>query len=307
MNQLYNDKKGLLPLPKDIRDFSHSRVFGSVATNDLPIEDFLVETPLEIKNQDINYFSDFCAVYAGTEVSEDQEGIVGVPEYSFAKAYQILGISPIGQFGLNLRDACNAFYQYGYLPRTHDPFACNTVNRPPRDFIATYTNWPKELDAIAAQYKEASYFAVDGPHDMFDNLRSVMANNLSYRKSIITGCIWRQSWTMALGGIIPETYETNGTAHAFKIFGQKIINGIIYLVAQLSDGELIGDNGKFYFPRSVVNAEFTFGAFTFQNIPKEEAIWHIANSVQVNDGNFTRIAKFFIATIRRVINVIHVS
>ena len=58
----------------------------------------------------------------------------------------------------------------------------------------------------------------------------------------------------------------------FKIFGQKIIGSEIYLVAQLSQGEDVGDRGLFYLPREVVNKEIgAYGIFMFYDMEREEA------------------------------------
>ncbi len=291
--------KGLLPLPPDDRDFSHAQVFGSVAASDLPIEDFLVATPLEIKNQDLNYPSDFCASYAAAECAEDEDQVIMVPEYTFAAAKWLLqqagDPNAISEFGLNLRDIANAGTKVGFLPRTSDPFGCDTPHRPVRDFIANFKNWPESLAGIANKYKRASYFsALTGPHDVFDNLRSALWLNRMSRVAIFTGAIWRYSWVVAPGGIIPTIYESNGSGHAFEIIGQKTIAGEIYIVMRSSDGPSTGDNGFYYFNRQVVNKEIgQYGAFLFNPMPKDIAQWHIDNAIPATAGNLSRITVFF--------------
>lgn len=296
MNQTGYKGKGLLPLLTDKRDFSHSAVFGSIAVDDLPTRDFLVAVPLEIKDQDINYPSDYCTSYASSECGEDEDQVIFVPEYSFQRAKDILavsqGVQVYSQFGLNLRDICNSAVQYGFLPRINDPFRCDTMDRPARDTLIASGAWPAELDSIAANYKKASYFAVDGPHDLFDNIRSVMWMNLAERRSVEVGCLWRESWSAAPQGIIPEIYEEQGSAHAFKFCGQKTINGNLYLVAQLSDGPTFGDDGFFYFSRAVVNREFgTYGSFTYSHMPPDSAEWHVTNGVSIYDSFTLKVLK----------------
>lgn len=264
---------GLLPLPKDERDFSHFQTFGCPAVNDLPTRDFLVSVPLELKDQDINYQSDFCAAYGASELAEFEDQVIFCPEWTFAFAKYLLSLKSgpqvISQFGLNLRDVCSSALESnkgGFLPRFDDPFKCNTEDRPARDFIATYSNWPAYLRNIAQKYAKAAYYAVDGPHDTFDNFRACLWKNLSERRGILTGCYWRTSWNYLADGIVPKLYEQGGTAHAFNFIGQKTINGEIHLVAQLSDGDDFGDHGLFYFSRETVNKEFSiFGAYTFQD------------------------------------------
>lgn len=113
--------------------------------------------------------------------------------------------------------------------------------------------------------------------------------HLNERRSVIVGCLWRQSWNTALEGIIPTSYESTGGGHSFKICGQKTINGVIYLVAQMSDGVDFGDKGFCYFPREVVNREFSpYGAYTFTHMPPDSAIWHVTNGVSIYDSWFKK-------------------
>lgn len=294
MNTDIEKKYCLQPLPPD-DDFSHSRVFGILGLSELPTQDFFVSEPREIKNQDINYPSDFCAAYAACEVSEDQEAVNLVPEYTFAKAKQLLAVKQsdniLEQYGLNLRDVCMAALQ-GFLERDYDPFGCDTENRPERTFIADWRNWPADLDQLAADHRKNSFFTIDGPYDRFDNYRMAMWQNRAESRSILTGVYWRQSWTQAPQGVIPPTYEeTPRLPHALKIFGQVTIDGVMYLAAQLSDGATIGDCGVFYFSREIVNKEFGFGEFTFKDMPKAKAKYYHENNVSVEDSFIVRTCK----------------
>lgn len=288
-------KYALRALPKDSRDFPHSQVFGSVSQDDLPKEDFLVAVPLEIKNQDINYPTDFCTAYAASSVAEDEDQVVFVPEWTFAQAKGLVAQSgepdAYTEYGLDLRQICKAVQKKGFLPKNLDPFGCDTLKRPDRDLLVMPENWGKLKD-YDSPYKKPSYLVVDGRYDTFDNFRSVMHMNLGERRSIITGCIWRETWSKAVNGVVPKIYEANGTGHALKICGQKTINGEIHLIAQLSDGTEFGDKGYFYFPREVVNKEFSqFGAFTFSNMGKNKALWYVTNGVSVHDSWFKKVWK----------------
>lgn len=281
---------GLQELPVDTRDFSFDQTFGSPDVSELPTEDFFVSEPMEIKDQDINYISDFCAAYAASSVSEDQEGVELVPEYTFAKAKQIVAedrkafseddiIQTINEFGLNLRDICRASCKFGFLERIYDPFHCNTENRPPRGDLADWRRWPADLDMLAFEHRKSSFFFVDGHNDFFDNIRATLWKNRPEQRSVIVGARWRPSWSKAKGGIISSSvYDINerGGGHAFKIFGQMNVevNGKkeLCLLAQLSNGKKWGDGGIFYFTREVANREIApFGAYTFKDLSKEKA------------------------------------
>lgn len=306
-------KHGLLPLPHDPRDLSHNRVFGSIPQAALTTEDFLIVPPLEIMNQDINYDSDFCAGYGATALSEAEDGVAEVPEYTFAKAKEYIinqvpnrtdaeKLAIIQAFGLNLRNIMDAGAHYGFLERDHDPFHCETTDRPARDFVADYRNWPSDLDALAYEHAKNSYLAVDGPYDTFDNYRSCLLANRDNREGILTGALWRESWSQALGGVISsDIYAVTepGEGHAFAIIGQGMTEKGLCLVAQLSDGVSFGDHGLFYFTRDVVNREFTFGGFRFSLIPKATAQIHTDFDFTVNATlwqKFWKIASYYITS-----------
>ncbi len=94
--------------------------------------------------------------------------------------------------------------------------------------------------------------------DKFDLFRSAL-----YQKqtAIITGAIIQDSWLRAEGGIAKLGNPMMGDA--FILIGQKTIDGEPYLIAQLSAGKDIGDNGKLYFNREMVNKFLIYGAFCF--------------------------------------------
>lgn len=288
----------LRPLPKGRKYLSHAAVFGSIHASDMPSHDFIVAVPLEIKNQDINYSSDFCPAYAGSEVAEDEDQVVFVPEWTFAQAKQILAVTQgqqiYDEFGLSLPDACTAAVEKGFLPRLYDPFKCDTASRPAREVLVHPENWGAHLDQYAVPYRKASFFAVDGPHDTFDNYRACLWINLPNRISIVTGCLWRASWDNATDGLVPAIYESSGSAHAFKICGQKTFPGETdpRLVAQLSDGTGFGSGGYYYFTRAQINKEFgAYGAFIFCALPQRTANLYNANGITVHDSPILKLLK----------------
>ncbi len=293
-----NTKKlgfGLKPSTYDPRDFSHAKVFGMPKREQLPENDFFVSEPLEIKDQKQ---TDFCTAYAASAVSEDQENVPLCPEYTFMAAKRILGKNAWKEWGLELRDICRAACKYGFLEKDHYPFIGMEVDR---DFLANPANWKEESDILAEDHKKQSFFdAVDGPYDTFDNLRATLFKNAAEKRSILTGVNWRYAWNTAEKGIIPRAGWENeaGEGHAVKVFGQIKLDDpenpgkkALYLIVQNSWGDDSGDNGLFYFPREVVNKEFVFGAFTFSDMPREQAEYHSENGISVNDTTGTKIRK----------------
>lgn len=311
-----NKDHGLQPLPEGVVVPSLTKVFGGVAIADLPDADFFVAEPLEIKDQDQNYNSDFCASYAGASVSEDQEGVELVPEWTFAKAKQLLIqklknptedqiMAIIKSWGLNLVDVCEAGIKYGFLAKEYDHFKCDTPERPERDILADYRNWPEELDMLGYEHAKSAYFAVDGPYDTFDNIRAALYKNQGERRSVLTGVNWRASWGSHKDGMIPTTIDPTEQAsgHAFKIFGQMRCADGIRLVAQLSDGTWFGDKGLFYFPREIVNSQFTFGSFTFKDqISQEKAQYHSDLNLPIDSSIFLKIIKTIIHIFELIFN-----
>ncbi len=211
-----------------------------------------------------------CGAFDFTAVSEEQENVVLSPEYQFAKTKQIIG--KWKDWGADLRSVCKSGTKYGSLEATDAP---GWIKNAERDNIANWANWSLDLDILAEKHKKQSYFSISGSYDEFDNIRTTIWKNRLEKRSILTGCQWRNEWIPA-GGIIPRVYAGKGFGHAFKIFGWE--ND--YLLAQLSNGDSIGDKGIFRFPHEVVNREFTYGAFTFKDVDPagvKLAVWERMN------------------------------
>lgn len=252
-------KGGLLPLPQDERDFSSQKVLFGAIVPKLPSEDFEIKTG-EVKNQ---FDSDLCSAFSVCLASEAQEGIKLSPEWQFSKTKFLSGNWQ--EWGADLRLACKSAVKFGSLPISLSPFRLEMG----RDYIANWENWPADLSESAIAQKKKTFFAVDGVFDTFDNIRASLWKGKSKKQIVITGALWRQEWTDST--IIPEIYGEDGFGHAFCFIGQKTINGIIHLIAQLSNGEQIGDKGRFYFPREVVNKECVYGNFIFVDMDKQTA------------------------------------
>lgn len=255
-------REGLKTLPKDERDFSSSRVFGSAKLPTLPPSLF-VGTPFSVKDQGD---SDFCTAYASTAANENHEVVELSPEYLFAQAKKLEG--GYTSWGCDLRTVCKAWTKVGCIPQSIAPLSLKTHHR---NECANWENWPHELDWKAAEHRQKSYVAISGPYDTFDNIRVSLMQHKDEQSPVLTGALWRQSWTEAPGGVIPKHYETQGFGHAFLIRGWMEIMGETMLWLQLSNGDAIGDKGFYYMPRSVANQELVFGNFQFVDMPKEKA------------------------------------
>ncbi len=253
-------KGGLLPLKKDNRDFSFKKQFGTTGIDNLP-DEFEVENAIYVEDQ---RDTDMCAAFAVTSVSEDQEGVDLDPLYTFAKIKQIQGDWSV--WGADLRDACKSQIKYGAIKKELSP---HTISED-RDFIANWENWPEELDEKAIEHRKNSYFRVDEGFDTFSDIKLAIWQNRAKKRSILTGVRWQHHWLDSSNGIIKNNNGVSLFGHAFKVSGWKKINGEEYLIAVLSNGREIGDAGRFYFPREIVNQEFIYGAYMLEDINPDE-------------------------------------
>lgn len=284
-----NFGKGLLPLPLDLRDFHEHIVFGATPAAQLPTADFFAGHPIEIKNQGpLN----FCTAFAGSAVVEDEVDVELDPLYLYAVACKLLG--SVTTTGMTLRDMCNAIIKSGTIEESLAPYKVTDGHS--AQFLADIGNYDETLAALAWEFARISYFRVDtGPSDIFDNIRSGIWQHIDEHRSVLAGVAWRDSWTSAPNGMIPEDYDQSepGDGHAIKMFGQMTIVQTEgpRLAVQNSWGEEVGDKGLFYFPRSVVNKEFTYGAFSFRNLAPAKADFYNQNGININAATITKIIK----------------
>ena len=276
---------GLKELPDDGRDFSLGSVFGDIDIKEVPTGNFVVASPYSIKDQGD---TDMCSAYAVTAVSEDQEGVELLPEYQFYSTKRITGNPE--EWGADLRSACKSAVRYGSIPQVKLP----EMKGMSRSFILEDKNWPEAADRMASYYKKSTFFAVSGRYDVFDNIRGALWYHKDNKCTVVTGACWRRSWIAAQDGIIPtEAVVDSGFGHAFKLFGQKVINGELYLMAQLSNSEAVGDNGIYYFNRVVANRELAkYGLFMFKDISREDAEYYLNKPYTINTPWYSKIWAF---------------
>lgn len=286
----FTTKQGLKELPIDNRDFPLGGVFGFIDISEVPKDDFIVTTPFAIKNQGD---SDLCSAFAVTAVSEDQEGIELLPEYQFFSTKRITGEKE--EWGADLRSACKSAVKYGSVPVSK----YGDMKGMPRGYILDERNWPSDIDTFAQLHKKETYFAVTGQYDAFDNIRCALWQHRDNKSSIVTGAVWKNGWLdQSYNGVIPDI-AGDGFGHAFKIFGQKIINGEPHLIAQLSNGNEIGDRGYFYFNRTITNRELTkYGLFMFKDISREDAEYYLAQPFHINTPWFVVLWKFITSHVK---------
>lgn len=286
--------KGLQPLPYDERDLRLGSVFSLGDIKEVPKKNFIVGT-LRVKDQKN---TDFCSGYTVSQVSATQEGDIDMsPEFQFGKTKELMGDD---EWGADLRSACKSAVKVGSLPQIIWDSVFGAESHYDRDLVLKVEEYPSEWNELSAQYRKKSFWAITGEYDAFDNIRLALWKNRNEKCEIVTGAIWRQAWTKAKGGIIKTSGDpTGGSGHAFSLVGQKIINGDPYIVARLSNGKNIGDDGIFYFSRKVINTEVAkYGLFMFKDMDKETA--KVMNENEWKDSSFTRLIAQIVVLIKKL-------
>lgn len=285
-------KNGLRPLPFDERDLKLGNVFDMGSVEDLPEGNFIVGSIL-IKDQ---RGTDFCTGYSVSSVSASQEGEDLSPEFQFGVTKDLSGDD---EWGADLRMACQSAVKVGSIPQKIWDSVFGEDSHYNREIVINRKAYPKEWDELASVYKKKTFWAVTGPGDHFDNIRLALWKNKDEHCEVVTGAMWRQSWTRAIGGIIKKAGSEEGSGHAFCIVGQKIIEGQPFLVARLSNGKNYGNDGLFYFSRGVVNKELArFGFFMFKDMEKETA--RVLNDSKTQETPTTKRIAQLIALIKKI-------
>ena len=277
---------GLQPTPVDVRDFQLGAIYPQPKIEELPYHYMLEGTVM--KDQKL---TDLCTAYASTSASEKQENQVFSPEWQFAMTKRLEG--DWTTWGANLRTAMMSFVKFGSLPQyvatgwlhTHEKDKYDD-----RDWLANWKNWATVFEDRAAEYKKRSVFKNNGRYDLFDNMCTWLWHFRDEHRSFVVGALWRDDWTDAPDGVIPKEYGAGQYGHAFEIVGFNRQDDT--LIAKLSNGDEIGKDGYFHFPRSVVNKEFApYGQFMFQDMPKDLVREYEKKGIKATDSLFVRIIK----------------
>lgn len=284
-------KFSLKKLAEDARDFTVSGLFDLPDPKTLP-PNFIVPSTTFVKDQ---LYTDYCSAYASTAVSEDQEGIELSPEFQFFATKQIEGNS---DWGADLRDTGKSYTKTGSLERHLTNFGPLTN----RQIILDPSSWTPDQIASAKKHLKASYIKVTGPYDQFDNARCTLAYFRDDFRSIYTGISWCKEWISAPNGII-DKQGTQMDGHAFKVKGWKTINGVIYLVCQLSSGTNVGDKGFFYMTREIFNTTTPYGAFMFSDYTQDYLQHHMNNNIKVDQSVIMKTLKSIINMLKDLISL----
>jgi hypothetical protein len=217
------------------KNFSHDKLFGTVSPLTLPETLGRAKRPIENQGATLRCTAYASAVNGGYIWGEHFE-----PGWQADKITKIQGRN-IDEYGADPNSAMKSQRDYGYAPSS-DP-----------------------VDEVAIDYRVAGYVKVDGVYDIFDDIRSALYQ--AYNKETGRGAVVQafgrffNEWNTS---IIPQHYTSFAGYHCWLFIDWVKYNGVDYLVAQNSYGQAYGEGGLHYFPREVVNREFTISGTTLK-------------------------------------------
>lgn len=256
-------KFGLQETPFDERDYQLGAITLLPDLDTLPEQ---YEIDVQVKNQGD---TDYCSAYMSCAMSEPQEGVVLVPEYSFALSKKLSG--DVDAWGQNIRDALKAHIKFGAIEDGH------TIPDDPRNI----DNWDDDLYHRAYEHRKKTFFKVTGQYDHFDNARAAL---YKFKSPIGTGVQF--GWPLQKHNL--DTIPTGGYGHAVTIVGFTPN----YLILQNSYGTDAGIGGKHYISRDVYNhfAE-RYGHYMFIDIPREDVEYNMEYNIHIGDNWLVQLWK----------------
>ena len=239
----YNDPRS--------KHYSHDALFGTIsqfpATLGRPIR------PMEHQKN-----STRCTGYGAAVNGGYIYGQRFHPDWQASKIGQIAGVS-VDTGGSDPNSCMKSQRDYGYCPYESIPTALslerNTIENTGMEVFGT------SYDTAAEPYKGVGFVKVDGPLDLYGDIKSALL--LAYDPVGKQGaCVqafgrWYYEWSNSPQGIVRNDYTAFAGYHHWLFVDWKTINGVEYLVAHNSYGYEQGDGGLYYFPRDIVNREFT--------------------------------------------------
>lgn len=269
--------QGLLPTPKDDRDFKLGGFIQLPPLSDLPT-DFVLEG-YDIKNQQ---GSDMCSGFATAGMSGLQEGIPLSAEYAFAVGKELSG--DLEEWGNDIRTALSAHTKIGTIATTDAPFSLENKER---NFLADMKNWDTSFKEKALIHKKESYVKVTGNYDTFDNTRATIWKFRDEKRAVGFGCIFGWSSDQVILDTISQ-----GFGHMMYVVGWRTVEGIPYLVVVNSWGNTVGDNGTHLMSRKVFNYyEDLYGAYMFHDMEPEELRALLDAQINKSEGWVMQLLK----------------
>lgn len=282
-------KYGLLPTPKDDRDFKLGAITVLPDLKALP-KNYRIEI-LGIKNQ---RDTDFCTGFATSGASEPQEGKKLSPEWVFAKSKEISGDPD--EWGQEIRVSMKVHTRFGAPEASQCPLS---VLNEDDQTLRRIENYPKDLELKAVKHIKKSFVSVSGQYDHFDNIRAAIWKYRKENRAVVTGVKFGWRLDQTTFDYIPE----NGEGHAMYIIGWETENGICRLVYVNSKGESVGHNGVHYVGRAVVNHFVEkYDAFMFIDMEPEQVKYMISHGITDKDNWIIEMYKVIVSLFKQIIS-----
>lgn len=262
---------GLFLQKPDIRQYSHARSFGAVAS--YPTAG-LGRKPLAVYDQKD---TELCTAASMAGAMSFKVGFPVSFEFMAALEGEVNGYPITG--GTTMDMAPKALATFGLISQKDCPY---TLAIDGVDKISRWSNYPQELWQAAKKYLQGAYYtAHTGPYDPFTNIISTIykAHLQGEEVAVQMGTMWYQDFNDA--AVKDQTMpvpKSEISEHAWIIYDW---NGDM-AYALLSQGESWGGTpykGVLRFPREVVN-------FLFQD---EYATTRVMRSRDINDGSLQGI------------------
>jgi len=270
-------KFGLLPKEEDKRDFTVGMFFDLPNVSQL-YSDYELNVP---SSWILSQVSDTCAGHASSLASSLQEGMRLDPKFTWVMAREMEG-KQSNDFGISLRPMMAAHTKIGALELKDSPFE-ETDER-----FRDITNWDvSELLKKSVYHKKGSYISLERINgmDWYDTIRASIQKTNCY---VVLGVKWAYGTEADI-----STWKDGGTGHAITAIGWK--RNPERLIIVNSWGQNVGDKGKFYLSREIINKEVaTYGAMIFVDETPEKLKEYITKGVKIDSYQLQNIVNTFI-------------
>ena len=203
--------------------------------------------------------TEFCTAFGEAVASGYKYGISMSPRYQVAMESFYFNF-PILQ-GADAQGSMDATLAFDSLPLSLLPDTLTNLS------VNDYADWTKipykTLWVPARPYFPGIPYKVDGPYDIFDNIRSALYQSWKIDKSVVKVFgYWYSSFNLAAAeptnaGHVQTPTDSPITMHRYTIIDWITdASGVPYLVAALTQGNDFGDRGHLYMGRETVNTIF---------------------------------------------------
>lgn len=242
---IYNGTRGAKDLHR-VKLYPH---FGG----SIDIPDFDLGRNLPLQDQEKDNAPYECVGYTQAHILSSIFNTPFSPDFSYAAARYVAGDGKEGTQGTSFHAGMDAIVALGGLWKSLEVFSASTHGEA---YVSDWNNWLDSLKKTALGQVQNGVRNVLGNGDAF---QSILSATYQGGIPISIGSPWFLEWETNQNGIV-QTPVLNGNYpswHNYTIDGKTTINGVPYLIVYSHQGNRVGDGGKLYFSREVINAALT--------------------------------------------------